>query len=1290
MITKRLFLAAVLGLAGIASLLTACSDDMGLEGMHHQVEEGIPGELTLSLNTGDYEEHHIAARGTELTTEQHVHSAYIFVIDMKDEKKGDAHCPVLSRKYYYDLTNSIQEVTEMVENQPETFRVNHFKMQTLSCDKARIFAIINLGYSDVQGVDNDKQLLEQCDTLTSLKTLKRLSARLATITGEEENEQEVSVERMQGHHLMSGFFSTLAAHGYTSGHDDYITLEASKDTPGQIVATEFRNHNSVMRPLGSTDQGGTPAAIFAHRLDAKVTMTIEPDQKLKDIPGAYFKLTSWKVMNAPVHENIYWLGERPEDEAFAVSKTFRRDINPTPDGGWTFTYYQFENYNVAKAEGKPNASNTYHEIGSKEIADWYNKTYHLTGNGAINGQTVQGAFFGGEDGSESVYPNVYTNFAYTLREQEKKYKYDGNGQFAEEYVPNDPNNKDQEIFVKNVGFEFAPKNASYLLLTGIYYNPQEPVRRRKDTDKYPSYSFEEYPYLNTDQQPVKTVEEAAKRTRSAKVVYRVHLGYVGGENYMLNPLTSTSEKIEDFDTYKKKLNDYNVLRNNHYRYKLKIAGVENIKLEATRENGGNLLEQENQTGAEGIVVESQHFMELDSHYETRNLTIDFARMPENYDGGFSFGVYSPFERMRFTMKKKTNGEMGFFEMDTDKEVTSIRNHDLDWIHFAWHGTEDDPDRSLIDQNGNGIPYSQTYGGYEEQQSYLTKNSTLTHEKDETHTHQLLNALQFSEKVWTYFCKWKAAGKPDNLRRMTFTVYVDEYYYDFNPVTNEQVDWTGFCNKTRREVALFMENEELSADFESWYADAHVVIYQNAIQTLYATEATRGQIVPDVAFGIEGVDEFQAKYNCGVSGTGLGPSEYANHQYFYFKERNNTSSLDNGLYNMMQWWNGKQNGKILDWKTAEAYFNENSRQAPVNEANVVNKSGTDGQRTNRRGQWAVYSRNRDLNRNNVLDADEVRWFIPGVDQYLLCFLGGRPVFDNPLFEKEKAIYLNSGVLDWLRGLPLAHYMSSTAIAEQMIFWAEEGCSKGRYNAGHNQLVYGIRMGRMLTRHGVVNTGVAFSHNEQSDKLKQDPLYIVSRTRNGEPVPFNERVDGQNYYILLNKMNPAAFREYVAVGDLGHHTHEQKQNWLYREYVVARHKIGYTSFTSWNMYDRTPKNNGIPCTWWQVNGVYTDGPNDNFKYHGPDHSLAYEYYEEPSGMDLHHWRIPNLREAAIMSMSFPEQWFGGSAKSIVSGTKSDNLGPNSTNVPFWNIYNGFIKRMSMNEVTKFYVRSVRDVR
>lgn len=219
----------------------------------------------------------------------------------------------------------------------------------------------------------------------------------------------------------------------------------------------------------------------------------------------------------------------------------------------------------------------------------------------------------------------------------------------------------------------------------------------------------------------------------------------------------------------------------------------------------------------------------------------------------------------------------------------------------------------------------------------------------------------------------------------------------------------------------------------------------------------------------------------------------------------------------------------------------------------------------------------------------------------------------------------------------------------------------------------------------------------DFLLQDALFTVSQTRNGSPIDKEQRVDGKTYYILLNKMNADAFRDYINVGELSEHTHEQKQNWLYREYHIAKNMIGYRSYDNPINYDRHPTVNGVPRTWYQVTGVWSDNKfdiNSPYYYRGEQHSLAFDYNEDLDGSDIHHWRIPNLREAAIMSMAFPESWFPHGTEqeplAITSGTVSDNLGQYSTNLPFWIISSGQIQRLPSNSKYRFYVRPIRDVK
>lgn len=1247
--------------------LDACKDEELVPGYHGsgplQVEEGIEGELSFLIASDAYQERQVSTRSSNSEqSEQHVHSVYVFVIDMNNAEHPE-QCRIVSSKYFPDVAQYLQEVTDGKQK----YDVTKLSMPAVSCNKAQIFAIANLGYSEVQGVDNDAELLHSCDTLSNLKTLMELQASL-TVNGQE----EISVERMQGYHLMSGFLRKAEKHNFLDRNRPLVTLVPEKD--GTLSMYDVKD-GTLYRPLGASGEGD-PAAIFVHRLDAKVTVRLKTAGALKDTPGAYLRLVSWQVINAPEQEQLYWYNpnERFYEKNVKNSKVFRRDLTEDENGGWEFTFYQFENYSTDKQTHYP-------DIDAQKIARQYVTEFNWNKDVNELAAEIPGEF-------KTAYPNKYSDFAYTMRELKEKKK--GENGTGGDYGANNPENDDQTIVVKNGDFVHAPKEATYIRLECTYFNPQEPARRMADDPRSQQwekkYPLVDYPYWGPGEIPVRTEEEALKRTRSAEVTYLVHLGYVGGGNYGLADTDiPTGEALKDFSSFKEKLNDYNVLRNHHYTYTLTVSGVENVKLEATREDGGNIYEQEKQPGAEGSVLEAQHYIKVDAHYTARNFTIDFACMPEDYANSFSFGLFTPFYQLRAVLKSE-NGEAALYDLDGNK-IEGIRGQDADWIHFVWHGTLQEPSRSLIDPStGNGISYSETYGGYESQQTYLDGDN-LTQSEDATHKYRLLNCFEFVQLVWRQFSLWHQKGKPDSQRTLTFTVYVDEYYYDFNPTNNARVNWPDFCNKPTRKALFFMEPDEVSADQNSWYGDAHLAIFQHSIQTLYATSTTDGQVVANTAFGIEGMDEFRAKYNCEGKATNGGGNkdEYPKKHYFHGK------STENGLYNTMDWFVNFK-GEVIDWKTAMGYYTENSREKALDDSDY-RQSSANG-RNNRRGQWAIYSRNRDLNRNGLLDANEIRWFVPAIDQYVLCFLGGRPVFENPLFEKSQAVKSNY-VYDWLKGVPVQHFMSSTYVTYNSIFWAEEGCSKGNYGDGEAWPLYGIRMARMLCNHGVEDTGAAFIGNLNESNLLQDALFTVSHTRNGSPVDKEKRVDGKSYYILLNKMNANAFRDPISMGELSGHTHEQKENWLYWEYHIAKNMVGYRSYDGPTEYDRHVTVNGVPRTWYQVAGFWTDDSqfdsNSPYYYKDLQHSLAFDYYEEVDGSDIHRWRIPNLREAAIMSMAFPESWFpSDKQQAITSGTKSENLGTNSTNLPFWIIKSGTIQRLPSNSPYCFYVRPIRDVK
>lgn len=1256
----------------LLSLLCAVScvkdplpDDSGRMPQHF--EEGLEGTVTLRLGSNDFE-HRVSAltrsSGQNEDDEQHIHSIYLFIVKMADEN-DPAACPVIARKFFPDVTALQSSVT--VDG--KTLTTYDLSMKALSCANASIFAIANLGYSDMQHISNDKELLAACDEVTNLSHLHDLSAGIEVADG------IVNVERTQGHHLMTGFYTVCTPTTYMNRLDaggQRINLIKDPTLGSSRLDLYDVTSTKPFVPLGSAASDATlQGAILLHRLDAKITFNVSPAGSLTSTPGAYYRLTSWQVVNAPTAERLRWhdAGEdHTHTEHLGNSRVFTRDISQKEDKTWTFTYYQFENCNTNPV-ARGTTTGGYVKVDGGVIADEWNRQYALTGEGAINAATVSAAFEPLPGMATPNYPNTYTDFAYTLREQQIK------GGYTE-------GADDQTVTVTNGDYEFAPKNGTYIVLKGTYYNPAEPVRRRADDERNnnsPEMSLADYPYWSEDYVPVRSAAEAMTRTRTANTTHVVHLGFVGGNNFDVSS-AETDKTIRTLTDYEKKVNDYNVFRNHHYTYNISIAGVNNIKVEATREDGGNIYEQEEQTGAEGFVVESQHLFSLDAHYETRNLSLDFAKMPLDVEE-FGFRLITPYERIAAGLKLKTDGSYGIFDRNTDTEITTIEGHDLNWIHFAWHGTPDNPSRSLIDPaTGNGISYSQTYGGYVTQNAYNDPQGLLTKAQDANHPYYLMNSNEFIMLVWEHYRQWLADGKPDARRTMHFTVYVDEFYYDNNPITGGNVDWMSFTNVSARTAMYFMDKGNISADGQSTFIDTHIAISQNSIQTPFATSTAGGQSIADVAFGIERLDEFKGKYN---------PSESYTDQYFH----TTGTALNNGLYNTMLWYNNGTN--VIPWAQGESYYHDKARaytplQTDYTQPDISNPLG----RTDRRGAWAVYSRNRDLNRDGELNPNEIRWFVPAINQYQVCFLGGRPVFDQPLFIRSEAIVVNGsmGIINpYMRDVPIMHFMANSE-PNTSVFWAEEGATMGRYGApsAKTRGCYGIRMARMLCRHGIDDTGSAFTATGNPDQLVQDKIFFVSETPNGAAITdYSQLADGRNYYITLHKLNTLAFREYVASGDLAQHLHTAKNNWLYRQYKVAKNKVGYTSYTDATTYDRTPRINGVPLTWWRMNGVKNTAgtASGNYYYDGPTSSLAYSYTESDTGEDLHRWRVPNLREATIMSMVFPSAWFGGN---MSARSRSDNLGPGSTNVPYWVISNNSIVRNPSDVVRVQYVRPVHDVR
>ena len=202
---------------------------------------------------------------------------------------------------------------------------------------------------------------------------------------------------------------------------------------------------------------------------------------------------------------------------------------------------------------------------------------------------------------------------------------------------------------------------------------------------------------------------------------------------------------------------------------------------------------ENTPGAEGDIVDSQTTVyNLDAHYGYLILKFKYSEVKD----GLQFYVKTPF------------GE-------TNNDDKSVVGHDCKWLRFARCNNEST--LANYPKDGKGlINLFELKADIEDQ-----------YQKD-------------TNKDNTYY----------------YTVFVDEYFYENNPLETSSnnnwgnENWEEFVNKDDR-YALLIFSPQKSPDGESSYASAKYMITQKSIQTYYSTEKFNSD---KTALGMEHIDE----------------------------------------------------------------------------------------------------------------------------------------------------------------------------------------------------------------------------------------------------------------------------------------------------------------------------------------------------------------------------------------------------------------------------------------------------
>lgn len=397
--------------------------------------------------------------------------------------------------------------------------------------------------------------------------------------------------------------------------------------------------------------------------------------------------------------------------------------------------------------------------------------------------------------------------------------------------------------------------------------------------------------------------------------------------------------------------NFTVNRNEYQKYTITVNGVNNIVGEVTV---GEHVGEEIQPGAEGILTDmtkSSNFV-LDGHYE--NVILAFA-LPKGTSPQII--VKTPYNQMKpYSLK--------------DADLTGV---DYKWVKFG---------------KPAGTATLAAYPGAD----------------------KVLDIKGLAEKLGAY-----KGGTSEYFIVENGTVYVqayvDEYFYDTNPVTGGAASWPEFVNQDNR-VLIFNPSSAVSADGNTTlYPDYSFQISQRSIRTTYNTDDALIE-----AFGIETWNETgRSDFGSAASTTGLDDS---------YGWNNNKILL--GVGNSGSW---PSAAKTLGYTTS---VTSNAKEAHVWFSQGIGVLD---------GYYACLSRNRDENGNGQVDADELKWYLPAINQYLLLWCGENYLYgDTRLVDPAEIPNITDATLYGNGAYNL--YTSSNARE----YWAVEGISYGVGGSG----------------------------------------------------------------------------------------------------------------------------------------------------------------------------------------------------------------------------------------------------
>ena len=252
--------------------------------------------------------------------------------------------------------------------------------------------------------------------------------------------------------------------------------------------------------------------------------------------------------------------------------------------------------------------------------------------------------------------------------------------------------------------------------------------------------------------------------------------------------------------------------------------------------------------------------------------------------------------------------------------------------------------------------------------------------------------------------------------------------------------------------------------------------------------------------------------------------------------------------------------------------------------------------------ACMSRNRDLNGNGKIDEDEIRWFLPSLNEYIRMGIGAKGISSAAqLYMGDKtsmtrdnypSSYISDGSL----------YYTSSGDSKR-VYWAVEKGSYNKINSFYTKdSPLPIRCIRNLPANDV-NTDIS-----SIEDVTSDATYVKHNASSGTPIVLEFR----------NRLVPSLYRQYVQ-GSLEVHNEDDDENRFYDGIFVASSFlqgtytlgdiIGYSGTVEWKVeYD-----------WWPY--IEDKSYTNNGKMTNPCANHSEGVYKN--------WRVPNLVELSAMN-------------------------------------------------------------